>query len=240
MTALHISRTALAIVLAGCVGFAAAQDKAVQDKAAQDKSAPAPVGVEDLKIRSGKGDRSATRQLAEMYYLGRGGVEQNFAEAARWYEILAKQGDRRAQTSLGLIYARGYGVTKNLELAHKWWNLAALQGDAGAQYNLGTLYFRGEGVARDYEQAARWYRDAAQRGHVQAQSKLGSMYYEGQGLDKSARQAYYWLKVASLQGDDEATTALPVVAKGMNADEIRDADSQAGDWMKKYKKVVGQ
>jgi TPR repeat protein len=66
------------------------------------------------------------------------------------------------------------------------------------------------------------------------------MYYEGQGLDKSARQAYYWLKVAALQGDDEARTALPVVAKGMNADEIRDADSQAGDWMKKYKKVVGQ
>jgi uncharacterized protein len=229
------SRIALALVLAGCVGIAAAQDKAAQDKAA-----PAPVNVEDLRIRSGKGDRTATRQLAEMYYLGRGGVEQNFSEAARWYEILARQGDRRAQTSLGLIYARGYGVTKNLELAHKWWSLAALQGDAGAQYNLGTLYFRGEGVTKDYEQAARWYRDAAQRGHVQAQSKLGSMYYEGQGMDKSSRQAYYWLKVAALQGDDEAQSALPVVAKGMSAGEIRDADDQAGEWMKKYKKIVGK
>ena len=225
MSASRISRIVFALVIAACLHTAVAQDV---------------INLEDLKIRSGKGDRTATRQLAEMFYLGRGGVEQNFAEAARWYEILAKQGDRRAQTSLGLIYARGYGVTKNLETARKWWSLAALQGDAGAQYNLGTLYFRGEGGAKDYEQAVRWYRDAAQRGHVQAQSKLGSMYYEGQGVEKNMHFAYYWLKIAALQGDDEAQTAVPVVAKGMSADQVRDAESQADEWMKKYKKIVGK
>ena len=230
MSASGTSRLVLALLLAGCLGGAQAQDK----------PAPAKVNVEDLKARSAAGDKSATRQIAEMYYLGRGGVEQDFKEAAAWYEKLAKQGDRRAQTSLGLIYARGYGVEKNPQAAYKWWRLAALQGDAGAQYNLGTLYFRGEGIARDYEQAVRWYRDAAQRGHVQSQSKLGSMYYEGQGVGKDMHWAYYWLKVAALQGDDEAQSAIAVVAKGMDAGDIREADAQADEWMKKYKKIVGK
>ena len=87
-------RNTLAIlVLAACCGLAVAQDKPAAEK----------ISVEDLKIRSAAGDRSATRQLADMYYVGRGGVEQDFGEAARWYLILAKQGDVRAQTTIGLM-----------------------------------------------------------------------------------------------------------------------------------------
>src|SRR5215510_12555305 len=119
MTAPSASRIIVALLLAGCLGVAAAQDKPAAEQ----------ISVEDLKLRSDKGDRSATRQLAEMYYVGRGGVEQNFTEAARWYTRLAKQGDVRAQTSLGLMYARGYGVEKNLETARRWWSFAASQND---------------------------------------------------------------------------------------------------------------
>jgi TPR repeat protein len=216
---------ALAALLFACCLNAHAQDK---------------INTEDLKVRSAAGDRAATRQLAEMYYVGRGGVEQDFKEAAAWYGKLAKQGDARAQTSLGLMYARGYGVEKNMDTARRWWSFAAAQNDPGAQYNLGTLYFRGEDVARDYVQAARWYRNAAQRGHVQAQTKLGSMFYEGQGLDKSMHWAYYWLKIAALQGDDDAQTAIRLVAKNMSAESVRDADIQVNEWMKKYKQIVGK
>src|SRR5262245_20080878 len=104
------------VVSAACFGLAAAQEAGT-------------INVEDLKARAEAGDRNATRQLAEIYYVGRGGVEQNFTEAARWYERLAKQGDARAQTSLGLMYARGYGVAKNMETARRWWSFAASQND---------------------------------------------------------------------------------------------------------------
>ena len=97
--------------------------------------------------------------LAESYYAGSNGADQNFARAADWYLRLAKTGDARAQTSLGLMYARGYGVPKNIAEAHRWWNFAAIQNDPGAQYNLGLTYVRGEGVAVDYERAARWFRE---------------------------------------------------------------------------------
>jgi TPR repeat protein len=230
MSASGSSRLACALFLACCLGPAAAQEKPVQGK----------VSIEDLKVRSDAGDKTAARQLAERYYLGRGGVEQNFSEAARWYEQLAKQGDARAQTSLGLMYARGDGVEKNLQTAHKWWLFAAAQNDPGAQYNLGVIYSKGEGVAQDYVQAAQWLNRAAQRGHIQAQHNLGMLYYEGKGLERNPVRAYFWLKVAARQGDDVSQEALKLVGQGMGADQVRQADNQADEWMKKYKKIVGK
>lgn len=193
--------------------------------------------LNDLKIRADAGDKTATRQLAEAYYLGRDGVEQDFKLAAQWYEKLAKQGDVRAQTSLGLIYARGYGVEKNMPMALKWLNLAAIQRDPGAQYSLSTLYFMGEGIPQNLVESARLRKEAAMRGHVQAQADLGRMYWEGMGVEKDLRQAYYWLAVAAQQGDDTAPDDLKKVAAGMSGDQIKDAEKQARDWMAKAKKV---
>lgn len=225
MTGRVLKRLAAAVLLAATAGLAWPQGK---------------VNIDDLKVRSDAGDRGATRQLAEMYYLGRGGVEQNFSEAARWYEKLARQGDPRAQTSLGLMYARGYGVARNMETARKWWNFAAAQNDPGAQYNLGVIYSRGEGVEQDYARAAQWLRLAAQRGHIQAQNNLGLLYHEGKGLERDPVRAYFWLKVATLQGDDVSQQALGIVGKGMSADQVRAAEDQADEWMKKMKKGVGK
>jgi len=218
-----VNRLLPALLLAACASIALAQDK---------------INIDDLKVRSDAGDRSATRQLAEMYYVGRGGVEQNFSEAARWYEILAKQGDRRAQTSLGLMYARGYGVKKDPEAAHRWWNFAAAQNDPGAQYNLGLSYAQGDGVKQDHERAVQWYSKAASRGHVQAQHNLGTLYHEGKGVVRDPVRAYFWVKVAALQGDDISLESLKAVGQGMSASQIRQAEDQAEEWMRKNKKLL--
>ena len=210
-------------LLAACLGTAAAQDR---------------INVEDLRTRSEAGDRSAMRQLAELYYLGRGGVQQDFGEAARWYERLAKQGDARAQSSLGLMYARGYGVPKNLETARRWWSFAAAQNDPGAQYNLGVVYATGEGVPQDYKQAAHWLDRAAQRGHVLAQHNLGMLHYEGKGVERDPLRAYFWIKVAALQGDEVAQTTLTAVGSGMSADQIQQAEREAREWLKRNRKAL--
>lgn len=225
MSVSSVSRRVLGLALAACAAFALAQDT---------------VGIEGLKARAEAGDRRATRQLAEMYYVGRGGAEQNFGEAARWYEKLAKQGDPRAQTSLGLMYARGYGVPKNMDAARRWWSFAASQSDPGAQYNLGVIYSKGEGVAQDYPQAAQWLDRAARRGHVQAQHNLGMLYHEGKGVPRDAVKAYFWLKVAALQGDDVSQEALKGVGKDLAEAQVRQATSEADEWMKRYKKIVGR
>jgi TPR repeat protein len=57
-----------------------------------------------LERRAEAGDSAAMRQLAEIHYLGRGGVEQNLTEAARWYE-------KRARRALELV-ARGMSTAQ--------------------------------------------------------------------------------------------------------------------------------
>jgi TPR repeat protein len=70
---------------------------------------------------------------------------------------LAEQGDARAQTILGLMYAKGEGVPQNHGEAVKWYRLAADQHDAQAQYQLAFLYAIGDGVAQDYVAAHMWF-----------------------------------------------------------------------------------
>ena len=217
----RLTVTLLALALAGGMAFA------------QDSNIP----FNDLKIRAEAGDKTATRQIAESYYLGRNGVEQDFKLAAQWYEKLARQGDVRAQTSLGLIYARGYGVEKNMPLALKWLNLAAIQRDAGAQYSLSTLYARGDGIPQNLAESARLRKEAASRGHVQAQADLGSMYFDGKGVERNLGLAYFWLAIAAQLGDDTAPDTLKKVAAEMSGDQIKEAEASVKDWMGKNKKI---
>jgi hypothetical protein len=44
----------------------------------------------------------------------------------------AKQGDAKAQFTLGLMYDNGQGVPQDYVQAHMWFNLSAAQGDAYA------------------------------------------------------------------------------------------------------------
>jgi TPR repeat protein len=216
------------LVLACCLGTAAAQDK--------------PVDIDALKAQAKEGSTRAMRRLAEMYYAGLGGVEQDFKQALSWYQMLANRKDRRGMTALGTMYARGYGVEKSSERAHAWWLASATSsqgGDAGAMYNLGTLYFQGEGVAQDYGQAAEWYRRAASVGHIQAQHNVAMMYHEGKGVTRDPERAYFWMKVAALLGDDESEQALKRVGQGLSGRQVRHAESEAAAWMKRYKKIVG-
>lgn len=194
------------------------------------------ITVEDLTLRAEAGDRTAMRALADAHYAGREGAEQDFAKAADWYRRLARSGDARAQTSLGLMYARGYGVEKNMAEAHRWWNFAAAQNDPGAQYNLGLTYVRGEGVAIDPARAARWFREAARRGHVQAQYNLGWLLHEGKGVAQQPQEAYYWIKVAALQGDERAAQQLANLARALSAAQKSEADRQAEAWMRQLQK----
>ncbi len=219
---MHLIAIPLLLVLIACAAHAA----------------DSKITIEDLTQRAAVGDRTAMHALAKSYYPGSNGADQDFARAADWYLRLAKTGDARAQTSLGLMYARGYGVTRNLAEAHRWWNFAAIQNDPGAQYNLGLTYSRGEGVAVDYERAARWFREASRRGHAQAQHNLGMMYHEGKGVPKDVLQAYYWVRVAALQGDEVAADAVPKLRRDMTASQIADAESQAAEWMSNLKKLT--
>ncbi len=75
-----------------------------------------------------------SRPLALKYYDGLG-VAQDYAGAVKWFRLAAEQGDAKAQSNLGVIYAKGEGVAQDYVLAQMWFNLAAAQGDESAVKN---------------------------------------------------------------------------------------------------------
>jgi len=90
------------------------------------------------------------------------------AEAARWYERAAVQGQVEAQFNLGVLYEDGSGVATSHVRAAYWYRLAAYQGHAVAQNNLGILYANGRGVPQDGVTAYAWYDVAAGNGNAKA------------------------------------------------------------------------
>jgi len=73
------------------------------------------------------GDADAQIALGWLYDNDLGMAHEDDAQAARWYELAANQGDDRAQQFLGTMYATGDGVEKDMKAAERWFRLAADQ-----------------------------------------------------------------------------------------------------------------
>jgi uncharacterized protein len=193
------------------------------------------LGIDAVRERAQAGDVPAMRALAEAHYLGRGGAAQDFAEAARWYRRLAARGDASAQTTLGLMYARGWGLAPNLAEARRWWSLAAAQNDAGAQHNLGMVYLQGQGVGRDLPQALHWFGRAAQSGHVASQRLLGLMYFDGEGTARDAIAGLTWLTIAAESGEEGAQQALQAIGDKATSEQREEARTRARRWLETHR-----
>ena len=157
-----------------------------------------------------RGNTTAQTNLGLMYEHGLG-VEQNDAEAVRWYLLAAEQGNARAQNNLGRMYVNGPAFPQYYAEAARWYRLAAEQGIADAQYNLGVLYEYGQGVPQNYAEAARWYRLAAEQGYANAQFNIGVLYEYGQGVPQNFAEAAHWWRLAAEQGDADAQTNLGIM-----------------------------
>jgi uncharacterized protein len=88
----------------------------------------------------------------------------DYATAATLLLPLATQGDARAQTYIGYMYANGRGVAQSYVEAARWYFQASEQGVPVAQFMLGLLFDKGQGVAQDYVEAYMWLDLAVARG----------------------------------------------------------------------------
>jgi hypothetical protein len=145
------------------------------------------------------------------------------AEAVKWFQLSAAQGNVEAQTNLGSIYYYGQGVAQDYAEALKWYRLAAAQGHTFAQHNLGEMYRKGEGVAQDYAEAVKWYRLAAAQGNAGAQFQLGMMYALGSGVSQDYVRAYMWLSLGTALDNELAKVTRNAVEKEMSSQQIAKA-----------------
>ena len=85
--------------------------------------------IQRLHARAEQGDTMFQSLLGYVYKTGRGGVTQDYGEAAKWYRKAAEQGLAGAQLSLGSMYAIGRGVPQDYTAAFRWIHKATGQGD---------------------------------------------------------------------------------------------------------------
>lgn len=128
-----------------------------------------------------KGDAKAQYNLGLMYIRG-DGVEQSYAEGAKWHRKAAEQGYAEAQYSLAALHFNRDIPTEDYLEAANWYLKAAEQGHVKAQLNMGILYFRGDIFEQNLEESVKWYLKAAEQGNAEAQFNLGNMITRGMGV----------------------------------------------------------
>lgn len=181
--------------------------------------------LDDLKGRAVKGDVEAQVALGLTYVKGED-VEQDFAEAQKWWDAAAKQGDAAAQYYLGLMSARGDGVDKDMAAAKKQWEDAAGQDHIGALYSLAMLYVEGEAVQGDYAEAGKYFLRAAELGNVQSQFNISVLYAQGLGFPQSNESSYAWARLAADQGHPNAKEMLKTLEPQMSEEQMTSAQAE--------------
>lgn len=137
------------------------------------------------------GQEQSVLKAAEAAY-----YSQDFATAARGFQLVADRGNARGQFFLGELYLTGRGVKQDYARALMLERAAAEQGSEEAQYTLGGMYERGEGVDKDPVQANVWYSLSAATGDEQAIRKkaaLETAMSAGQ-LQEAKQRETEWIK----------------------------------------------
>ena len=96
-----------------------------------------PVAARNHKPRV-VGDKSS-----ESYRIGnRAYLSGDYATALRFFRPLAKEGHRKAQKTVGWMYATGRGLPRGYVMAFAWLSVAVENGDQTAGRNLYTIESR--------------------------------------------------------------------------------------------------
>lgn len=152
-------------------------------------------------------------RIGKLYSFGYG-VEQDYKEAAKWYEKAVADGNPFAAYALGSLYRRGQGVEQDDGKAFALYRMAAEDEDkpnAYAAYELGRMCRDGLGTVPDKAASDEWYRRAYQ-GFLAIERnmaddklyyRLGQMNLTGTGTEINSKQAkVYFEKAAELDNPD--------------------------------------
>lgn len=209
---------------------------------------PSHQEIAEIQVRANAGETQAEHDLAELYKFGQG-VQQDYAEAAKWYLKAAENGDADSELNLGYIYQTGSGVKKNEKEAAKWLEKAAEQGVMEAESAIGSAYLNGTGVRKNKVTAARWFEKAAEQGDGDSMRQLGVMRWLGQGVSRDLVIAYMWLTLSeSFNSIDMRLRANPFVVdvpsmrhelmRVMNESEVSEGKELAAEWIAKHPQLT--
>ena len=150
----------------------------------------------------------AAVRMANFYYTGSYGIEQNIAEAFALYTRSAAAGVPEAIYRLGECYRNGIGTAQDQRKAFELLFQAARRDYPLAQYAVGCCLASGEGTPQDESAAFYWFNQAAMRFEPRALLEVGKRYLYGNGVEKDPVKAAAFLEQALANGMNEAQTLL--------------------------------
>jgi TPR repeat protein len=144
----------------------------------------------------------------------------------------AEQGHCKAQTALGVCYARGRGIEKDAKRAAQYFMQAADKYEVGGMFQLGCCHRDGRGVESSLHEAFKLFKIAAELGYDKAQYALAQMYASGyKGASEFSEvktvapeqqqlhmRQHRWMWAAAFQGHQ---SAYQEIVK-LEADKFRD------------------
>lgn len=151
-----------------------ASPSTVDTPSSQGRQADGESDIDVAGIQQGAKSGNAKSQLllGSLYEEGKGGMQQDYLKAAKWYRKAADQGYSQAQYNLGLLYEDGNGMGQDYYEASQWYKRASKNGFSEAQNNLGVLYIMGKGVIKNINQAELMFRRSAGQGNENGKRNL--------------------------------------------------------------------
>jgi uncharacterized protein len=187
--------------------------------------------LEELLPLAKQGDPKAQRVIGAMYADGLG-VDQDYAAAAKWYQLAVDQNYAPAMADLGDLYFYGNGVGQNQATAIKWYRRGAERGDPEAEYDYGLIFHDGSaGQKQNFDAAMKWFLRAAAQGDGPALNMVGYMHDLGEGVEEDAHEAFGWYQRAADKGFEIAQYNLGVMYQ--NGRGVDKNPSLAARWYRK-------
>lgn len=151
----------VALVSVGLAVAASVWLTPAEDHSALDTMAPSAVLDLEIKKAAEAGDADAQFRLGNALLQDPSQSTQNSANAIRWLQLSAENGNTEAMIVLGRLSRSGVGLLQNYDQASKWIQTAAARGNPVGMLELGRLYRDGVGVAKDPVLAYVWFNRAS-------------------------------------------------------------------------------
>ncbi|MCA1403918.1 SEL1-like repeat protein [Ensifer sp. IC3342] len=190
---------------------------------------PEGFGPPALVTAAKGGDPLAFYEIGSRFTEGRG-VNEDPAEAVKWYQRAADAGVIPAEYRLANLYEKGSGVARDPVKAKTLYLKAAAAGNASAIHNLAVMLASGRDGAPDFAEAAKWFEKAASLGVRDSQFNLAVLYARGNGVKQDLEESYKWFSIAARDGDKDAGEKRDEIAKAMKPEQLASAMAKADAW----------
>lgn len=161
--ALSLQKVSVAAALVGAIVVIVAAPLMTEKSVSSLEGVRASDALLDPGVRKAaeEGDAVAQFRLGEALFHDPARTNDTSAQAIRWLQRAAENGNADAMIFLGRLSRTGVGILQDFAQASTWIHTAAVRGSPEGMLEMGRLYRDGIGVDKDLVRAYVWFNRAA-------------------------------------------------------------------------------